>query len=313
MKKILITALTVLGWNMAMAQDFLAPHSYIIQKVTQGYFTTKAGATLPNDNKCITKAEAISYLNIDQSFLPKDDRMPWFSELVPCTNTATFYEMATQNVYACCGTYIFGAGFNPNLEQACNSNKINGNAFWNVNASEQSLCGVAPCHTATLQSAMMRTAVKKDTIMPVAARSMMMAAASAYGGPFNRAGIWAQVPDGKWVSFSVRQNFTRSGIYYLGIAADNIFKVAVDGVQVAYYSSINQGAFEIWYIIPINFTAGMHTVTISAMNDAGPAGVAAELYNNTETEIRNATSYSMLNLMFSTKDMRGSASTYMCY
>lgn len=50
----------------------------------------------------------------------------------------------------------------------------------------------------------------------------------------------------------------------------------------------------------------------SAKNDGVDAGMAAEMYDNTEAEIRAAISYSMLNLLFSTKDMVGST-TYMCY
>ncbi len=292
--------------HFSLAQSFMPTHNYIAQKVTEGYFTTKPSVTWPNDNKCITKQEALNYLNIDPAYLPADERLPWFSELVPCTATSSLIQMTPQDVYSTCGSYIVGTGYPVDIEHFCNRSKILDNPFWSSNTS---LCGF-DCNPV---SAMMLSKMtgSADTTAVVAAMRGTAALEAVPGGPMNRAGVWANVPSNIWVTASVKKTFTRSGTYYIGVAADNQFKVSIDGVEIAKYTTSNQGAFEFWFILPVNVNAGAHVITISAKSDDNVAGMAAEMYDNTEAEIRAATSYNMLNLVFSTKDMVGI--NYMCY
>ncbi|MFX1703454.1 hypothetical protein PV783_05840 [Chitinophaga sp. CC14] len=310
MKNILILFGCICCSYLSLAQSFMPTHSYIAQKVTEGYFTTKPSVVWPSDNKCITKQEALSYLNIDPAYLPTDERLPWFSELVPCVATATLIPMVTQNVYGACGSYILGTGYPVDIEHFCNRSRITGNPFWDVNPSEQSLCGFSCIPEATMALSKMASAV--DTTVGVKTMQVAAALEETYGGPMNRAGVWANVSSTNWVTVSVKKTLTRSGTYYIGVAADNHFKVSIDGVEIARYSTTDQGAFEFWFILPVTITAGTHVITISARNTGGDAGIAAEMYDNTEAQIRAATSYSMLNLVFSTKDMANST-IYMCY
>ncbi|MBO9729348.1 MAG: hypothetical protein J7623_11985 [Chitinophaga sp.] len=293
----------------SLAQSFVPTHNYIKQKVTEGYFTTKASVVWPSDDKCINKQEALGYLNLDPSYLPTDERSPWFSELVPCQNSAVLTAMPAQNVYSACGTYILGTGYPVDIEHFCNRSRITGNPFWDANPTEQSLCGFNCASAMPLAKAGTDTTHRDTTLKNLRTSGLL---ATTYGGPMNRAGVWANVPTMQWVTFSVKRTLTRSGTYYIGVAADNQFKVSIDGVEIAKYTSSNQGAFEFWFILPVTMTAGTHVITLSAKDDSSPAGVAAEMYDNTEAEIRAATSYSMLNLVFSTKDMIGTT-TYMCY
>jgi hypothetical protein len=311
MKNILIFLGCICCHFYCFAQSFVPTHNYIKTQVTAGYFTAKASVVWPGDDKCITKQEAIDYLNIDPSFLPTDARIPWFSELVPCKSSAVLTSMVAQNVYTACGSYILGTGYPVDIEHFCNRSRILNNPFWNANTAEQGLCGFS-CST-TMPLAKMAAGI--DTTSPGTTMKTMQTAgllAAPYGGPMNRAGVWANVSATDWVTISVKKTLTRSGTYYIGVAADNQFKVSIDGVEIAKYTTSNQGAFEFWFILPVTMSAGTHVITISAKNDGGDAGIAAEMYDNTETEIRAATSYSMLNLLFSTKDMVGST-TYMCY
>lgn len=81
--KILQITLMLLLRQSADAQNHLVTHNFIRQKVTEGYFTQKPGTTIPQDNFCISKTEAVNWLYLDESYLPSDNRMPWWSEIVP--------------------------------------------------------------------------------------------------------------------------------------------------------------------------------------------------------------------------------------
>ncbi|QEH43304.1 hypothetical protein [Chitinophaga sp. XS-30] len=79
----LLSALLILITASAEAQNHLVTHNFIRQKVSEGYFVQKAGTTIPQDNFCISKTEALNWLYLEESHLPSDNRMPWWSELVP--------------------------------------------------------------------------------------------------------------------------------------------------------------------------------------------------------------------------------------
>jgi hypothetical protein len=63
--------------------DYLITHHEILQKVQEGYFIKKAAATIPDNNFCITVAEAKAWLTLDESQLPVNGRMPVYQQLVP--------------------------------------------------------------------------------------------------------------------------------------------------------------------------------------------------------------------------------------
>ncbi|GAA0545101.1 hypothetical protein [Chitinophaga japonensis] len=69
-----------------IAANHLVTHAEVKQKVQEGYFLKKSSSvTIPGDNFCITVAEAKAWLNLDESQLPANGRMPLWQELSPAS------------------------------------------------------------------------------------------------------------------------------------------------------------------------------------------------------------------------------------
>ncbi|MBC9913361.1 hypothetical protein [Chitinophaga varians] len=62
---------------------YLVTHNEIRQKIAEGYFTALNLAAIPQDNTCITAANAKLWLSIDETKLPTNGRLPLWQELVP--------------------------------------------------------------------------------------------------------------------------------------------------------------------------------------------------------------------------------------
>jgi len=147
-------------------------------------------------------------------------------------------------------------------------------------------------------------------------------------GVLNRCGIWVcgdpdpywgDLPVEEWVGLTDSINIPIDGIYYLGYGGDNRIAISLDGQVIAGRSVYNSQTFAIWYIYPIQLTAGNHALTVQGYNVSGPALFGCEIYHNTETELRNATCYDgdgcdhPLNIIFSTKDWIGKTKySYSC-
>jgi hypothetical protein len=95
--------------------------------------------------------------------------------------------------------------------------------------------------------------------------------------------------------------------YYIGIGADNQYRVFVDGNLFAQNTITDLlENFRVWHMFPITLTGNTtHTIVMEAKNNGGPAAFGAEIYNNTIQELQTATSYNSLNLIFSTNNMIG--------
>lgn len=63
--------------------NFLVTHNEIRQKIAEGYFVALNLNAIPQDNACITAANAQLWIRIDASKLPTDGRLPVWQELVP--------------------------------------------------------------------------------------------------------------------------------------------------------------------------------------------------------------------------------------
>jgi hypothetical protein len=137
-------------------------------------------------------------------------------------------------------------------------------------------------------------------------------------GPLNRCGVYSclgysggdRQPAGNGTTVVITRCITvpTSGTYYLGAGGDNICTVAIDGTTVTplvLSSAGNGDNYVVWCFIPITLTAGQHTITITGANGGTYASMGAEIYNNTLAQIEAASSYSDLNLIFSTKDLIG--------
>lgn len=150
-------------------------------------------------------------------------------------------------------------------------------------------------------------------------------------GPMNRSAIWTCKPghglNHQFFGFTVPLTISSDGYYYLGMGADNYIAVTIDGVTfrrdtlLSPDSSINSllAHFQPWHIYKKFFSKGIHTIKIEAANEQDESttnvvGVGVEIYNNTESQLRNATKLSDLNIIFSTADLDHTTvpATYTC-
>lgn len=145
-------------------------------------------------------------------------------------------------------------------------------------------------------------------------------------GPLNRLGIWACGPGGipcttdcppvdTPIGFSRQFMVPVSGVYYIGLGADNYMTATIqDGISGtrliveedadaigAYFGLTNDITFKSFLIYPFFLNAGPNIITITGVNtSASPAVLGAEVYNNTEAEIVASTSIADLDIIFST-------------
>ena len=137
-------------------------------------------------------------------------------------------------------------------------------------------------------------------------------------GPLDRTAVWrfgTNGPFGTWLGFTTIVNVPATKTYYIGIAGDNQGEIIVDGVRIVRQnmdSIAAQGGtfgnidrtFRIWHIFPVTLNAGQRTIQLRGWNQSGPVGFGAEIYDNTENQIRQATDYDGLNIVFSTRNFR---------
>jgi hypothetical protein len=239
----------------------------------------KIGTAFENDNCSVTQRTlgcASDYtLAPDGSYCYKID------ETSPTPPDGDFSSSVTMRMsytsYSAAGSYIYNPGFNVNGSGTSNLIPLS-NPFW-VNGP-----GDGGDHTET-------------------------------DGPLNRSGVWSDITmDDQYIGFSVCLNLAASSTYYIGLGGDNRCKVVIDSVVIvdqdldalgAQYGYGPSSAFKIWHIYPVALTAGPHIIEVYGYNISGVAAMGAEIYNNTAAEIIAATSYSDLNLVFSTKDRDG--------
>lgn len=123
----------------------------------------------------------------------------------------------------------------------------------------------------------------------------------------NVAGIWFSPPPiEEWVGFSRTFNVPISKTYYIGIGADNAFKISLNGVVLITAENIGgEPNFHSWNVYPVVLPQGENIIEMVALNHGGPGGMAAEIYNATPAELIAATQEADLNLLFSTKNLVG--------
>ena len=129
-------------------------------------------------------------------------------------------------------------------------------------------------------------------------------------GPLNRSGVsGSTVQTFIWYGFSAcLTGVTTSKTYYVGIGADNEYRLVLDGQEILNtYTPTTSGSsntFRYWNVYPVQMDAGNHTLEIYGMNDPGaglnPHGYGMEVYDNTLSQLTAATSVSNLNIIWST-------------
>ncbi|MBV7531757.1 hypothetical protein [Chitinophaga sp. sic0106] len=301
----LLTVMLIICFSIKAQPRYLPSHAFIKQKVAENVFKQRPATTIPNDGFCITADEARNWLYLKAANLPTDGRLPWYDELLPCTEIITVSPIVQNNVYGACGSYIYTPGFNTNLQNNCSKSKILNNPFWDGHTSN---CGVAPClgttQAPTGKVNITAASISGDTVVPTSqTEKMTTLAATGIPGPMNRCGIDGDIDGDAWYSATVTRTLSHAGIFYIGAAADNQFRILVDGTEIAYYTADDQAAFMIWHIVPVTLSAGVHSLTVSFRNSGSSRGFGVEMYDNTEAQLRAATSLSQLNIIFSTADL----------
>ena len=125
-------------------------------------------------------------------------------------------------------------------------------------------------------------------------------------GPLNRCALWHSVggdPVNKWLGFSVcLTGFTDLKTYYIGIAADNHYRLALDNVELLNTTGDTSTHLDYhhkyWNMYPIEIGPGTHILELFGLNEGSIAGFGCEVYDNTFSEITGATQYSDLNVIF---------------
>jgi len=126
-------------------------------------------------------------------------------------------------------------------------------------------------------------------------------------GPLNRCGLWTTPygvqPTNVWVGFSTcLTGLTVSQTYYVGIGADNEYRLVLDGVEIL--NTIPNAWFDLqfkwWHVYPVFIGAGNHTLEVFGLNSGSDAVFGCEIYNNTLQQLTAATNYNQLNVLFTT-------------
>jgi len=134
-------------------------------------------------------------------------------------------------------------------------------------------------------------------------------------GPLNRTGLWATTTtDNQDVGFAVCIDILSSKTYYIGMGCDNYSIINLDGTNIITQDQtaidtqygIVGACFKVWHIYPVNIPAGSHVLELIGHNVTSIAGMGAEIYNNTKSQIQSATSYGDLDVIFTSTDYIGS-------
>lgn len=123
--------------------------------------------------------------------------------------------------------------------------------------------------------------------------------------------------DFTWVGATSVVNVPETKVYYILLGADNIFRFSVNGVVIlesdtdfigeqhtAIPANYEAQSFRQVHIYPIELEKGCSIVTIEGYNElqGSDAMFAGAILNNTDDEIRNATSLEDLTFIYSTAD-----------
>ena len=137
--------------------------------------------------------------------------------------------------------------------------------------------------------------------------------------PIDRCGIWLasntayNINDAIGFDSVLVVPYTKD--YYIGYAADNELTIDVDNEQfINETTNSTQDLYRYWTVRKIRLTEGIHKLRVTFKNGCGPgnnyanlAVAGVEIYNNTYQEIANAPQQANLNLLFTTRGLRGKA------
>ena len=131
-------------------------------------------------------------------------------------------------------------------------------------------------------------------------------------GPLNRSGIWVEgsssLPFDTWLGFSVCINITEEKTYYVGMGADNHFRMTINNVEFVNtylnqnaWTETNMLSFKIWHVYPVTLPAGTHKIEMFGLNLGSFGSFGCEIYDNTLNELINANSLNDINVLFNSR------------
>lgn len=156
------------------------------------------------------------------------------------------------------------------------------------------------------------TVVERDQINP---GNPFWISSNAQTGPLNRCGVWvgskSSIYQDVWYGFSRNFKIGISKTYYIGVGADNRTRISIDGVLFHEDKRDDLENFQMWHIYPVFLSAGTHTISLEGFDTGLEASFGAEIYNNTEAQIRVAQGYGkgagLVDTIFSTRNVIGQA------
>ena len=112
----------------------------------------------------------------------------------------------------------------------------------------------------------------------------------------NKVGIWTCLPPvnfqaqpiNEWIGFTFCEQILYTKTYYIGIAADDSYKLYVNGTLVVDHSGTGF-AFTSWKIIPITLNAGPVIFEARVINTSSVATLGFEIYNATLPQLLGIT------------------------
>ena len=219
--------------------------------------------------------------------------------------------------YGASGITIYNAGYDTLGNGTTYVSAYTGNGYWNGAA-----CSGGGGGALALKKASTNLKVTPLDIGPGGGGSCSMtpgARAFTDCGPLDLLGIWTcqgyglyrdnddtRLPAGGWIGFSRMFQAPATQTYYLGVAADDYYRVKIDG-QTVLNRLLISGNFAAWNVWPIQLVQGAHVIELQGWNAGDGAAMAAEIYGSSPTQIMNAGGYSDLDTIFSTQGVIGTA------
>jgi phosphatidylethanolamine-binding protein (PEBP) family uncharacterized protein len=142
-------------------------------------------------------------------------------------------------------------------------------------------------------------------------------------GRLNIASVWAEnttcppgsicngtqncPPFNKWIGFADCVIAPVTGMYCVGIAADNFVKFKLDGVLIFEALLAVQPNFKRWYVLELELQEGPHVIELEGKNDGACAAFGAEIYQASAAVLQTFSTQAQVDdtLIFSTKDKIG--------
>jgi len=134
-------------------------------------------------------------------------------------------------------------------------------------------------------------------------------------GRLNACGVWSGTSTGSQnyyvtLGFSTCIDIIETGIYSIGLAADNETKFYIDAELVYNSFDLNNDEnddLNRWKVLEFDITSGRHIIEMMAYNHTGPASFGAEIYNAPCSTLSGLTTTAQLEpyIFWSTKDLTG--------